>query len=90
MGIVLQLIPLVLVFGVFYFMLIVPEKKRKKNYEAMLEGLSLNDEIMTRGGLVGKIVAMEGDNFILQTGPDRVKIKMVKSAIANKVYNEEQ
>ncbi|MGL4772452.1 MAG: preprotein translocase subunit YajC [Clostridium sp.] len=90
MEIVLQLLPLVLVFGVFYFMLIVPEKKRKKNYESMIEGLALNDEVMTRGGIVGKIVSMDGEYFVLENGPDRVRMKFVKSAIANKVYKDNE
>lgn len=87
-AILLNLLPLVLVFGVFYFMLIVPEKKKKKNYDAMMQGLALNDEVMTRGGVVGKIISLDDEYVVLETGSDRVRIKFVKSAIANKVYKD--
>lgn len=87
-AILLNLLPLVLVFGVFYFMLIVPEKKKKKNYDAMMQGLALNDEVMTRGGVVGKIISLDDEYVVLETGSDKVRIKFVKSAIANKVYKD--
>lgn len=89
-AIILNLLPLVLVFGVFYFMLIVPEKKKKKSYDAMMQGLSLNDEVMTRGGVVGKIISLDDEYVVIETGSDRVRIKFIKSAIANKIYKEDK
>lgn len=87
-AILLNLLPLVLVFGVFYFMLIVPEKKKKKIYDEMMQGLALNDEVMTRGGIVGKIISLDDEYVVIETGSDRVRIKFVKSAIANKIYKD--
>ena len=48
--------PMLIVFVVFYFVLILPEKKRRKQYEEMLTNVKVNDEVMTRGGIIGKII----------------------------------
>lgn len=88
MQIFLQLAPMALILLVFYIVLLLPEKKRKKQYGEMIENLQLNDEVMTRGGIIGTIISVDGDNMILQSGPDRTRIKMTKSAIANKIYKE--
>lgn len=89
MEMLFQLLPMVLVFVVFYFVLLLPEKKRKKQYETMVDAIQLNDEVMTRGGIVGKIVALDGDYMTLESGSDRTRIKFSKSAIANKIYKED-
>ena len=74
---------------VFYLFLLLPEKKRKKQYNAMMEGLKLNDEIMTRGGVIGKIVGLEDREMILESGPNNVRIRFAKNAVASKIYKEE-
>ena len=89
MNIIVQLLPMLLVFVVFYLVLLLPEKKRKKQYMQMLDNLQVNDEIMTRGGIIGKIISLDGDNMVLESGPDRTRIKMTKNAIANKIYKED-
>ena len=86
MAMIAQLIPMLLVFVVFYFVLILPEKKRKKQYGEMLDNLQLNDEVMTRGGIIGKIVSLDGENMVLESGPERTRIRFSKTAIANKIY----
>lgn len=89
MAMLLNLIPLILIFGLFYFMILMPEKKRKKQYEQMMSELKLNDEVMTRGGIIGRIVAMDEEHITLETSSDRTKIKFVKNAVSSKVYKEE-
>lgn len=84
-----NIIPLVLIFGLFFFMIILPEKKRKKQYGEMMNSLSLNDDIMTRGGIVGKIVQMDEEHITIETSSDRTKIKLVKNAIASKIAKDE-
>jgi preprotein translocase subunit YajC len=81
--------PYLLIIVVFYFIFLLPEKKRKKQYDTMLEGLKVNDEIMTRGGVIGKIISLEDDNIILESGPDRVRLRFSKNSIANKIYKED-
>lgn len=76
-------IPMILVFVLFYFMIFMPEKKRKKQYNDMINSLVVNDEIMTKGGIMGRIVNLQEEFFILESGPDRARIKMSKLAIAS-------
>lgn len=89
MAILYQILPLVLIFGLFFFMIILPEKKRKKQYGQMMDSLQVNDEIMTRGGIVGKIVQMDEEHIVIETSSDRTKIKLVRNSIASKIYKEE-
>ena len=89
MGMLMQLLPMVIVFGVFYLFLIIPEKKRRKKYEGMLSDLSVNDEILTRGGLMGKVVNIQDDYIILESGPDRARIKLSKQGISSVVAKKE-
>lgn len=87
---VISFIPILLVFVVMYFFMIVPEKKRKKQYDAMLSALQLNDEVMTRGGVIGKIVGLDDDSFVLESGPNKTRIRFSKNAVANKIYKDDE
>ena len=73
----------VVIIALFYLVLFLPENKRKKKYAAMLNSLKVNDEIVTKGGIVGKVVNIYDDYVIVQSGPDKAKLKLVKSGIAN-------
>jgi preprotein translocase subunit YajC len=88
MGSYAQLIPILIVFVVFYFVLLLPEKKRKKKYQEMLQDLKVNDDITTVGGIIGRIISMDDDSVIIESGPDRTKIRFTKSAISKKIYKE--
>lgn len=77
------IISVVIMMAMFYLLVFVPENKRKKKYNAMINALKLNDEIMTKGGIVGKITSIEEDYILLQTGPDRARIKLSKQGIAH-------
>jgi len=76
-------LPFILMIALFYLIIFVPESKRKKKFAAMLNGLKVNDEVMTRGGIIGKIVNIQDNFIILQTGPDRTKIKVDKNGISS-------
>ena len=76
------IIPLVLMFGLMYFMIIRPENKKKKKAEEMRSSLSLGDEITTIGGITGKIVQVTEDTITFETGEDRVRIQVKKWAIS--------
>ncbi|WP_278600606.1 preprotein translocase subunit YajC [Clostridium tertium] len=78
-------VPFVLMFGLMYFLLILPEKKRTKKYNEMLSALEKNDEIVTRGGIMGKIIIVEEDYVIVETSAERTKLKISKNGIASKV-----
>ena len=76
-----SLLMMVLVFAVMYFILIRPENKRKKQAEEMRSNLSLGDEIVTIGGMTGKIVQITEETVTFETGEDRVRIQIKKWAI---------
>ena len=82
------LLPLIAMFAIMYFLLILPEKKRSKKYNEMLSALKVNDEVLTRGGIVGKIITIEEDQMVIQSGPDRVRFRITKNAIAQKLNKE--
>ena len=75
------LLPLILMLAVFYLVIFIPENKRKKKYAALLNNLKVNDEVMTKGGMMGKIVNIQDEYIILESGPDRTRIKLSKSGI---------
>ena len=76
------IIMMVVMVAIFYFMLIRPENKRKKEADDMRASLKVGDEITTIGGIVGKIVDIKGENIVLETGADRVRIEFVKWAVS--------
>ena len=82
------LLPLIAMFAIMYFLLILPEKKRSKKYNEMLSALKVNDEVLTRGGIVGKIITIEEDQMVIQSGPDRVRFRVTKNSIAQKLNKE--
>ena len=87
-AIISLVLPFILMFGIMYLLLIRPEKKRSKAYNEMLADLKVNDEILTRGGIVAKIITVDEDQLVIQTGPDRVRIRITKSAIAQKLNKD--
>lgn len=88
MGVILaNVIPFVVIIAIFYFLMIVPEKKRKKKYDAMVSELKVNDEIATRGGIVGKICHLDDKYVTIETSTAKTRIKLDKSGIAYKVDN---
>ena len=75
-------LPLVLVFAVMYFVMIRPENKRKKEAEQMRSSLKNGDMVTTIGGIVGKVVDVKDDKFVLETSADRVRIEFAKWALS--------
>ena len=76
------LVMLVIMFAIFYFMLIRPENKRKKEAEQMRNSLKNGDQVTTIGGIVGTVVNVKEDKFVLETGADQVRIEFTKWAIS--------
>lgn len=70
--------------AVFYFFMIRPERKRKKETEEMRSSLTVGDPVVTIGGLAGKIVEIKNDEIVFETGDDRVRIEVKKWAISKK------
>ena len=83
-------LPFALMFGLMYFLLILPEKKRTKKYNEMISAIEKNDEIVTRGGIMGKVVIVEDDYVVIESSAERTKLKISKSGIATKVNKIEE
>ncbi len=79
---------LVIIFVVFYFFLIRPENKRKKKLTEMRDALSVGDEIVTIGGIMGKIVQVTEESITIETSEDRVRLQVTKWAISTNVREE--
>jgi preprotein translocase subunit YajC len=77
-----QLFPLLLIFVVFYMFLIRPQQKRAKEHEAKINAVQKNDEVVTAGGLMGKVTKVADDYVEVEIAPN-VRVKAVKSTIAN-------
>ena len=76
------IIMLVVMVAIFYFMLIRPENKRKKEAENMRSSVKVGDKVTTIGGIMGKVVHVSDDKFVLETGADQVRIEFGKWALS--------
>ena len=76
------IIMLLAMVAIFYFMLIRPENKRKKEAEQMRSAVKTGDQITTIGGIVGTVIDVKSDKFVLETGADQVRIEFCKWALS--------
>ena len=74
---------LALMLVMLYFMIYRPQKKQEKKDAAMRSSLEIGDQVTTIGGVIGRVVAIKDDTFVLETGADRVKIRFTKNAISS-------
>ena len=81
---IMTIIMLVAMMGVFYFLMIRPENKRKKEAEQMRASLQVGDVITTIGGVVGTICAVKENAVVVETGADRVRVEFAKWAVSSK------
>ena len=82
-GGLLGMLPMLLIMiGVFYFMIIRPENKRKKEAEQLRSNIKNGDKITTIGGIVGKVVDVKEEKFVIETGADQVRIEFAKWALS--------
>ena len=80
----MEIIMIVVMIAVFYFLLIRPENKRKKEAENMRNNLAVGDDITTIGGITGTICAVKDKTIVIETGADRVRIEFTKWAVSSK------
>ncbi|QCO57372.1 preprotein translocase subunit YajC (plasmid) [Pseudorhodobacter turbinis] len=81
-GTLTSLMPLVLIFAIMYFLLIRPQQKKLKEHKAMVEALRRGDQVLTQGGLLGKVVKVGDDGIVEVEIADGVKVKALKHTIA--------
>ena len=77
-----SIVMLVAMLGIFYFMLIRPENKRKKEAEQMRSAVKTGDKITTIGGIIGKVVSIKEETLVLETSHDRTRIRILKTAVS--------
>ena len=81
-GGLMSFLPLIVIFAVFYFMLIRPQMKRSKEHKQLVSQLAKGDEVITNGGLLGRITDVS-DSFVTLEVADNIKIKIQRQAVAN-------
>ena len=77
-----QFLPLILIFGIMYFLLIRPQQQKVKQHKAMVEALRRGDQVVTQGGLIGKVSKVKDDSEIEVELAEGVRVRVVKSTIA--------
>ncbi len=82
------MLPILLMFGILYFVLILPMQRQKKTQQKMLEALKSGDDVATSGGIVGSIVSLNGDIVVIRVKPDNIKLQIARSAIATVITAE--
>ena len=81
--------PLLFIFAIFYFLLILPQQRRQKKWQAMLESLKNGDKVVTSGGLRGTILAIKDDYIHLRVPPDNLKLEVSRASVVSVANTEE-
>ncbi len=77
----IQFLPIILMFAIFYFLLIRPQQKKQKELQSMLGQLKKGDKVITAGGILGTVSSIQDDYVVLTVGDSDLKIEVLKSAI---------
>ena len=88
-GFIVQFLPIFLIFGVFYFLLIVPQRKRQKELQETIANLKAGDRIVTTGGIIGTITAVRETSLLLRSA-DKSILEIARSAVAGLQVEEKK
>ena len=80
-GMIGTFLPMILIFGVMYVILIMPQRRKEKKTREMINELQVGSEIVTIGGVIGKIVNIKDDEITIESGIEKTKVKLKKWAI---------
>jgi preprotein translocase subunit YajC len=86
----MSFLPIILIFGIFYFLLFLPMQRQKKQQQKMLAELQPGDEVMTNGGILGTIVKVAEDSLVVRVKPDNLKLEISRQAVANKLGGDQK
>jgi len=86
----LGMAPLIFIFAIFYFLLILPQQRRQKKWHAMLDQLKTGDRITTTGGLRGTIMALKDDSLHLRVPPNNIVLEVTKASVQVVTTSEEE
>ncbi|MBE1282479.1 MAG: preprotein translocase subunit YajC [Rhodobacteraceae bacterium] len=81
-GAIAQFLPLILIFAIMYFLLIRPQQKKMKEHQAMVDGVRRGDQVVTQGGVIGKVAKVKEDGELEVEIAEGVKVRVVKATIA--------
>jgi preprotein translocase subunit YajC len=87
MSFVLMLLPMV---AIFYFFLILPQQRKQKKWQTIVDSLKTGDKVVTAGGLRGTIVALKDDAIHLRVPPDNLRVEVTKASVLNVTTAEEE
>jgi preprotein translocase subunit YajC len=82
--------PLIFIFAIFYFLLIMPQQRRQKKWQQMLNDLKNGDRVVTSGGLRGTIIALREDYIQLRVPPDNLRIEVTRASVASVVTPDDK
>ncbi len=85
----LGLAPLLFIFAIFYFLLIMPQQRKQKKWQLMLSELKNGDKIVTSGGLRGTIISLKDDALVLRVPPDNLKLEITRASVVSVTTAEE-
>jgi preprotein translocase subunit YajC len=85
----LGLAPLLFIFAIFYFLLIMPQQRKQKKWQAMLSELKNGDKVVTSGGLRGTIISLKDDALTLRVPPDNLKLEISRASVVSVTTAEE-
>jgi preprotein translocase subunit YajC len=88
-SIIMTLLPWILIFGVFYFLLIVPQRKRQRELQDTIQNLKAGDKVVTNGGIVGTITAVRDATFLIRSGEKSI-LEISRAAISGLAAEEEE
>ncbi len=86
----MSIAPLIFIFAIFYFLLILPQQRRQKKWQTMLDALKTGDKVVTSGGLRGTIVALKDDSIHLRVPPDNLRVEVTKASVTQVTTPEEE
>jgi preprotein translocase subunit YajC len=86
----LGMAPLIFIFAIFYFLLIMPQQRRQKKWQAMLDQLKTGDKVTTSGGLRGTIMALKDDSVHLRVPPNNIVVEVTKASVQQVTSAEEE
>ena len=86
----LGMAPLIFIFAIFYFLLILPQQRRQKKWQGMLDQLKTGDKVVTSGGLRGTIIALKDDSVHLRVPPDNLRMEVTKASVLSVTTAEDE
>jgi preprotein translocase subunit YajC len=81
--------PLIFIFAIFYFLLILPQQRRQKKWQQMVNDLKTGDRVVTSGGLKGTVIALRDDSLHLRVPPDNLKLEVSRASVVSVTSGEE-